>query len=55
MEALRKLGIILDRINGGFEKIAVNLAWIMLLAITLLNIVHASIKANILGVCMYAC
>lgn len=40
MEALRKLGIILDRINGGVEKIAVNLAWVMLLAITLLNIVQ---------------
>ncbi len=40
METLRKLGIILGRINDGFEKIAVNLAWIMLLAITLLNIVQ---------------
>ena len=40
MEALRKLGTILDRINGGVEKVAVNLAWVMLLAITLLNIVQ---------------
>jgi TRAP-type C4-dicarboxylate transport system permease small subunit len=38
--ALNKLSVILDRINGWFEKIAVNLAWIMLLAITLLNIVQ---------------
>jgi len=40
MDVLQKLGIILDRINGGFEKVAVNLAWVMLFAITLLNIVQ---------------
>lgn len=40
METLRKLGHILDRINGVVEKIAVNMAWVMLLAITLLNIVQ---------------
>ncbi len=40
MDVLQKLGVILDRINGGFEKVAVNLAWVMLFAITLLNIVQ---------------
>ena len=40
METLRKLGLVLNRINGGVEKIAVNMAWVMLLAITLLNIVQ---------------
>jgi TRAP-type C4-dicarboxylate transport system permease small subunit len=40
MESLEKMGIILDRINGLVEKLAVNLAWVMLLAITLLNIVQ---------------
>ena len=40
METLNKLGIILGRINGVVEKIAVNMAWVMLLAITLLNIIQ---------------
>lgn len=40
MTALNKLSVFLDRINGWVEKIAVNLAWVMLLAITLLNIVQ---------------
>ena len=40
MAGLSKLSVILDRINGWVEKIAVNLAWVMLLAITLLNIVQ---------------
>ena len=40
MESLRKIGVFLDRINGVVEKIAVNMAWVMLLAITLLNIVQ---------------
>ena len=35
MESLRKIGVFLDRINGVVEKIAVNMAWVMLLAITL--------------------
>jgi TRAP-type C4-dicarboxylate transport system permease small subunit len=40
MEALEKLGLVLNRINDLVEKLAVNLAWVMLLAITLLNIVQ---------------
>lgn len=40
METLKKLGVILDKISRGVEKIAVNMAWVMLLAITLLNIVQ---------------
>lgn len=40
METLEKLGMILDRINNLAEKFAVNLAWVMLLAITILNIVQ---------------
>lgn len=40
MTALNKLSVFLDRLNGWFEKIAVNFAWSMLLAITLLNIVQ---------------
>ncbi len=37
---LNKLSVILDRINGWVEKVAVNSCWIMLLAITLLNIIQ---------------
>ena len=40
MESLRKLGLVLERVNDGVEKVAVNMAWVMLLAITLLNIVQ---------------
>ncbi len=40
MTFLSKLSAILERINGWVEKIAVNFAWVMLLAITLLNIVQ---------------
>jgi TRAP-type C4-dicarboxylate transport system permease small subunit len=40
METLEKLGIILNRMNNMVEKLAVNLSWVMLLAITLLNIVQ---------------
>lgn len=40
METLKKLGGILDKVNEQVEKIAVNMAWVMLLAITLLNIVQ---------------
>ena len=40
METLEKLGLVLNRINDLVEKCAVNLAWVMLLAITLLNIVQ---------------
>lgn len=38
METLMKMGAFLDKINGWVGKVAVNLAWLMLLAITLLNI-----------------
>lgn len=40
MEALKKLAMVLRGINTLVEKVAVNLAWAMLLAITLLNIVQ---------------
>lgn len=40
METVKRLGVILDKINGGVEKVAVNMAWVMLLAITLLNIIQ---------------
>ncbi len=40
MELLRKLGLVLDRVNDGVEKVAVNMAWVMLLSITLLNIIQ---------------
>jgi len=40
MEALKKLATVLGGINTLIEKVAVNLAWAMLLAITLLNIVQ---------------
>jgi TRAP-type transport system small permease protein len=40
MPFLNTLSAILERINGWVEKVAVNLAWAMLLAITLLNIVQ---------------
>lgn len=38
METLKKLGAFLDKLNDWVGKVAVNLAWVMLLAITLLNI-----------------
>lgn len=38
METLKKLGAFLDKLNGWVEKVAVNMSWAMLLAITLLNI-----------------
>lgn len=38
METLQKAGLILGRLNNGIEKIAVNCAWMMLFAITMLNI-----------------
>ena len=40
MELLRKIGLVLERINKWVEKVAVNMAWVMLFAITMLNIVQ---------------
>ena len=40
METLKKVGHMLGIVNNLVEKIAVNMAWIMLLAITLLNIIQ---------------
>jgi TRAP-type C4-dicarboxylate transport system permease small subunit len=40
METLHKLRGGLERLNGWVDKVAVNLSWIMLLIITLLNIVQ---------------
>ena len=40
METLQKVGHMLGIVNNLVEKIAVNMAWIMLLAITLLNIIQ---------------
>lgn len=38
METLQKVGLTLGQINAMIEKIAVNCAWVMLFAITMLNI-----------------
>jgi len=38
MDLLQKVNLILGKVNDLIDKIAVNLAWMMLLAITLLNI-----------------
>jgi TRAP-type C4-dicarboxylate transport system permease small subunit len=40
MELLRKIGLVLERINEWVEKVAVNMAWVMLFVITMLNIVQ---------------
>ncbi|THB73124.1 MAG: TRAP transporter small permease [Desulfobulbaceae bacterium] len=40
MKALEKVALILGKINGLVEKLAVTLAWMMLFAITMLNIVQ---------------
>ena len=38
METLQRVGLMLAKLNSLIEKIAVNMAWIMLFAITMLNI-----------------
>ena len=40
METLRKAGLMLGKINILIEKIAITMAWIMLFAITMLNIIQ---------------
>jgi len=40
MTALEKLGHALEKLNSWVEKVAINMAWVMLLIITLLNIIQ---------------